>query len=160
LPQSVLGSFPVRYIRVQFQESEWLAIFARPRGPAASRDDRASIPPLLDKLTLPASFPEELRLDVLERFGKFRAQDVLRVFSQNFFFGPAIEAGRAAVPVSDPVIQTANQNGVVGQIQQFSLSAALRRSAFQFCCAFPDTCFQLIVRLAEQFLHTRLFGDI
>src|SRR5439155_22914702 len=78
LSQSVLGAFPVRYIRVQFQEAERLALLARPCRPAARGDDGPSIPPLMDKLALPAAVTAALRLDVTERFGKFRAQGVGR----------------------------------------------------------------------------------
>ena len=85
--------------------------------------------------------------------------------SEGFFSGPAIEALRGAVPVSDPMVQVAHHDGVVGFIQERGPFAQTLIGGFEIRRPFAHPAFQHGIRLTQllfEFMipQSHLNGDL
>src|SRR5204862_149011 len=65
----------------------------------------------MDDFALPLSVSEESRSNLIERFGKFSLQKIVRDSSQRLFRAPPIHLLSASVPEEDPILQIADHHG-------------------------------------------------
>src|ERR1700759_430772 len=69
------------------------------------------------------SLDQKLRPDFAEGSQGGSLQQIVRHLAQNFFFRPAVDPFSSTVPVSDPVLEVAHENGVINQIDNLGLIA-------------------------------------
>ena len=119
--QILFRQLALAHIGVDFQETQRLACFIRPHGPAAGNGYPSAISPGVLELTFPGFIGLQMLCYVRQRKRKLGMQDIVHGSSDNFVLFPAVKALGAAIPVCDLIIHTAHKDGVIGQIQHLRL---------------------------------------
>jgi hypothetical protein len=116
------GVFAGRDVPVDLQESKQGPVRPALRRPAALHDDGPPVGAAVGKLAVPAAIPGRAGLDAGHRLGKLRAEQVVGFAADRLSPGEAMGIRGACVPVRDLPVQGADENRVVGQLQQRSLA--------------------------------------
>ena len=102
--------------------------------PAAGDVDETAILFLVDQFTFPIGVLEEVGLNFGKGLGEAGAQQGVTGLSPGFGLGVSIEAFGAFVPEDDDVLGVANEDGLVGEVEQ----AGLFLQAVLAGCTFGD----------------------
>ena len=121
LVQGVLGVLALGDVVVRLEDRGGPPGRPGPQGPPAGHHDRRPVAPGVDELAFPASGARQLGHDVGERGGKDRPHPGVRHRPDRLRPRPPVELLRAAVPVGDDVLLVADEDGVVGEIEQRGL---------------------------------------
>jgi len=123
LVQGVLGMLALGDVVVRLEDRRDPIGSAAPQRPAAGHHDRGPVAARVDELAFPAPGPGQLGHDVGQRSREDGPHAGVGHRADRLRFRPAVELLRAAVPVGDDVLPIADEDGVVGQIEQRGLIA-------------------------------------
>ena len=86
--------------------------------PAREHDQTAVVPRGVNDLALPVIITKQFLVDFRQRLGVFRFQQIVDHSAKRFLRRVTVKFCCPSVPVSDPIVCIANDDGVVSQIQQ------------------------------------------
>ena len=125
LADIVLPALPLGDVVVRIQDRNGPAVHIALQRPPACDDDLCAVRPGLCEFPLPSSGAQELCADLLERTRKGRAQKLTGALADGLLRRPPQGLLRAAVPVGDHVVHVADEDRVVGEIEQARLAREL-----------------------------------
>ena len=105
-------------IGIDLQPSQGIALRTSPKSPAAVYGDAAAVPSSVYEFAFPVPLPHQHFSDLFKWNGEFRLQQHAQPIFQGFLFRPAVQAFSTFVPVRDSAIEAADEDSVIGQIQQ------------------------------------------
>ena len=98
--------------------------------PARKHGQASAVAASVSDFAFPSVLTKQLLVDFRQPRRKFCFQQMVYYFAQCFVSRIAIKFRRPFVPVGDPIVFVANNDGVVGQIQQARLFGELLFVAF------------------------------
>ena len=93
--------------------------------PPREHDQTPAVPRGVNDLAFPVIITKQLFVDFRQRFEEFRLKQIVSDSAERFLRDVAVSFCGPCVPVSDPVVVVANDDGIVGQIQQARLLGEL-----------------------------------
>src|SRR5260221_8910788 len=140
------GSFPKFFVKdanfllsplalgdviVRFQDRSGPSQLVSPQRASAGYYDLGSVSLGLLEFAVPASGAQHLCANLLNRRRKDRPQKLVSALADRFLRRPAVQLLSSAIPVSDDVAHIADENRVVGKIQQVGLLCSFRYFDFE-----------------------------
>src|SRR5438874_920326 len=117
-------------VRVDLEDGFRLSTGVHLERPAAGNDQLDAVPADVPDLAFPAAVRRQLRLDLLQRLGVGRLEQLGGLLAQCLLTRIAVHVLGALVPVRDaPVAERAHEDGVESQVQEVGLAAQVGRLA-------------------------------
>jgi hypothetical protein len=121
LVQGVLGPPALGDVVVRLEDRGGPAGGGAPQRPAARHHHRGRVTPGVDELAFPAPGAGQLGHDVGERGGEDGLQAAMGHRAHRLRLGPSVHLLRPAIPVDDDVLLVADEDRVVGQVEELGL---------------------------------------
>src|SRR6516162_2931829 len=127
-----LGAFARSYIGVRFKNRYRLAARIAAERPATHHDHFAAVLAPVNEFAAPSAIALQFFANISKRPWMLCAQQFVCYSAERLLGRIAVEFAGATIPVDDPVPPVANENRVVGEIQQASLLGQLSPRGFTF----------------------------
>ena len=128
--ERLFSAFARSDIVVCFQDIHAISLRVAVKRPAREHGQTAAVPRGMNDLAFPVISTKQLLVDLRQRLGMFRFQQIVGHLAECFLWRVAVNFCCASVPINDPIICVPNEDGVIGQIEQARLFGELLFVAF------------------------------